>query len=381
MKYLGKFLSLILMFSLVGCTDDDPTIVASAITPPVLSSQLNGSTVVLTEETASNIALTFTWSPANFDVSTVESYELFMGISGNDFAEPHSFGTTTNTFVSLTVQELNNLLLDTFLQAVVKDGDDNTIPVAMEAKVVASLGSSQAMESDVISFSIVPFEESTVPIILKNLFLVGNATAFDWNNNNNNSPIIRDPNNANLFGYKGRFLGIPNEFKLLEIRGQWQPQWGLDSDSFVSSDALGRDPSNISIGGPEGYYEILINIEEGTLSISPYDASGATIYSTIGIMGSARTGNGDGWDDTILPDTDLVQSAFDPHIWYIEELELFSGEIKFRAENAWDTSWGNDTPLTGYGSTENGPNIPVDAGTYEIWFNDLDGSYILVEKE
>ena len=59
---------------------------------------------------------------------------------------------------------------------------------------------------------------------------------------------------------------------------------------------------------------------------------------------------------------------------------LTDGEIKFRADDAWDVSWGSDTALSGF-ATLGGPNIPAMAGTYDIWFNDLDGGYILIPVE
>src|SRR5690606_26146921 len=51
----------------------------------------------------------------------------------------------------------------------------------------------------------------------RNLFLVGNATAADWNNNGNNPPLIRDPENENVYSYRAYFLGGGEGFKLLEV--------------------------------------------------------------------------------------------------------------------------------------------------------------------
>lgn len=64
----------------------------------------------------------------------------------------------------------------------------------------------------------------------------------------------------------------------------------------------------------------------------------------------------------------------------MSDVALIDGEIKFRANDAWDVNWGSDTALTGLG-TMGGPNIPVAEGTYDIWFNDLDGRYILIPQE
>jgi hypothetical protein len=52
-------------------------------------------------------------------------------------------------------------------------------------------------------------------------------------------------------------------------------------------------------------------------------------------------------------------------------------ELKFAAEGAWDVNWGaNDFP---YGvGVGNGPNIPVRAGTYNVFFNDILGTYNFV---
>src|SRR5690606_10463782 len=66
---------------------------------------------------------------------------------------------------------------------------------------------------------------------LKNLFLVGDATAPGWNNDGNNPPIIRHSDNTNIFSYKAYFVGGGEGFKLLEILGQWQPQWGVGANS------------------------------------------------------------------------------------------------------------------------------------------------------
>ncbi|MEK6153624.1 SusE domain-containing protein [Flavobacteriaceae bacterium 3-367] len=373
MKYLGKFLALILMFSFIGCEEDDTVIVASAVSPPVLAPQLNGATVILTEETASNIAVTFTWSPADFDVTTVESYELLMGIAGNDFATPHSFGNTTSTFVSLTAGELNTLIQDTFEQTVEKDADDNTIPVQMEAKVIASLGSSLSMESDPINFSVVPFE-LTGPIPVKDLFFVGPATIAGWENNNGNQALFRDPENSDLHHYTGFFAA--DAFKILEILGQWQPQWGTnDGTSVEVNDGTGSDPGVFSIA-TEGYYTFQINLAEATFSIDPFDATAAPTYTTVGYIGSARTGDDTGWNS----DIDFTQSTFDQHIWFATDVTLFDGEMKFRADDDWAVNWGSDTFFSG-AATQDGPNIPVTAGVYDIWFNDLDGRYLFILKE
>ena len=216
------------------------------------------------------------------------------------------------------------------------------------------------------------------------MFLVGNAVDTnkdgiaddaDWNNNATNTYLSRDPMNEDIFYFTGFFEA--NQFKLLELKEFWQPQWGLSNGSFTSSEILGNDPDPFTVP-TAGYYSLEVNVSDLTYSFVSFDESTSSTFTTIGIIGSARTGDDNGWGD---PDTDLTQSPFNPHIWYIEDIELFDGELKFRHSDDWPGNWGGDTALSGQATTDgNPPNIPVSQGTYDVWFNDLDGRYIFVPK-
>ena len=52
------------------------------------------------------------------------------------------------------------------------------------------------------------------------------------------------------------------------------------------------------------------------------------------------------------------------HTWIAKSVTLKDGEIKFRANGAWDISWGG-TDLKKL-TSNNGANIRVNAGTYTI---------------
>ena len=53
-------------------------------------------------------------------------------------------------------------------------------------------------------------------------------------------------------------------------------------------------------------------------------------------------------------------------MWKITQT-LTDGKMKFRANNSWDVNWG-----------DNGGDIIVTAGKYDIWFNDLDRRYTFI---
>lgn len=367
MKYLGKLLILILAITLTACSEDDNLIIASAITPPSLSIPASGSVVVLTEETASNIALTFSWSAADFDVTTVESYEVLMGIAGNDFATPHSFGTTSNTFVSITVEELNNLILDTdiFNQTVEKDSDDNTIPIAMEAKVIASLGSSETsetMESDVISFSIVPFEFSE-PAPIKKFFVVGsflNVSGYgnDWTPADAVPIAATADDDTNFEGFVNMALDGA-QYKFLPTNESFDGDYGDTGGADGTYSGTLVQDGEVNCGTPDGtagYYLVKMDIEGLTYSLEK---------TSWAVTGEATP---NGWPDDADPvgsaDQDMTYDT-DTRTWILD-VNLVAGAFKFRANDAWDFNLGEDNDGDGF-MNFGGPDLSVDsAGNYRI---------------
>ncbi len=56
-------------------------------------------------------------------------------------------------------------------------------------------------------------------------------------------------------------------------------------------------------------------------------------------------------------------------------LQLVTGGVKFRVNNAWVTSWGGTTFPSGTGALNSNNNIPTTPGTYDVTFNRLTGEY------
>ena len=385
------------IISFTACTDEDNL----RFTTPEEVEQVTITNDVLPEylissQTLQNIAERFTWETPNFGVESNISYDLEYSLDGT-FESPSVLASTSDRQTAVSVEQIFNVAtqdlgLDTDPETnfvdengdPVLDGNGDPIPNdsgELFLRVNAQLGTDNAdnspesiSETIVMNLQMVEEGDGSGPA-LKDLFLVGAATAPGWDNGNNNPPMVRDPENPNLYTYTGKFLN--DQFKVLEQRGDWQPQWGVGPNgNLASSEDLGEDPGVFEITDGEGYYTLTLDLDNLTFSIESFDESSAATYSSIGIIGSATTGDDTGWNQ----DIDLTQSTFDSHLWYITGLELFDGESKFRAGDAWDTNWGADTELTGFGSFD-GPNIPVSAGTYDVWFNDVDGSYVFISQE
>jgi hypothetical protein len=83
------------------------------------------------------------------------------------------------------------------------------------------------------------------------------------------------------------------------------------------------------------------------------------VFSTVGIVGTASpTGS---WDI----DTPMNKDPNDENNWILPTGNFTDGPVKFRAEGAWTFNWGALDFPTGIG-TQDGPNIPVVAGTYGV---------------
>ncbi len=331
---------------------------------------------VLIPSASGNLGERFTWNDADFDVETSINYELQKSISG-DFTDMEVVGTTAENSYAVTIGELLDYAEEAGLD---NDATTEDMPNtgSVYFRVRATIGTDAALEivSDMqaLNLKLIEGDGGVVEEPLLNLFLVGDATAPGWSENNNNPALIRHADNTNMYTYKGFFVGGGEGFKLLETLGQWQPQWGAGENpgEAAVNDGSGSDPSAFAIAA-DGYYEFNINIDDMTYTLVDYDASAAATYTTVSMIGDSTPG---GWD----ADTDLTQSSFDSHIWSATGVEFVDGELKFRADNDWAVNWGSTTAISGFG-TQDGTNIPVSAGTYDVWFNDLDGGYILIPVE
>lgn len=127
--------------------------------------------------------------------------------------------------------------------------------------------------------------------------------------------------------------------------------WG--STAFPTGTAVQGGPT-IQVAGGEWF--VTFNKNTGAYSF---------VYPSVGILGSALNG-------FLADDTDLTTT--DGFAYSISNLTFTDGEVKFRKDNDWVTNWGSlDFPIgTGI---QNGQNIPITAGTYDVFFERSSGDY------
>lgn len=158
-------------------------------------------------------------------------------------------------------------------------------------------------------------------------------------------------------------------FKLIQVPGDWKAQWGQGDAGYVKNDG---GSSDIKLPA-DGYYMIHLNTATDELTIEPYVLA-VGVYNQIAMPGDYQ-----GWDtgaDLMNPMSTVVEN----HDWYLKSVTYEDTALKFAADNSWDVNWGGNGFPHGLG-TQGGPNIPIAAGTYNVYFNDILGTYNFVPAE
>ena len=161
--------------------------------------------------------------------------------------------------------------------------------------------------------------------------------------------------------------------------GKWDNAFGS-----ASGDGVNTAEGKLKAGGgaivcPEkgAYYTFTADFSTMTYKWTKLANQNPTEFKHVSLIGV-----GGKWNDG--DDIDLEQVA--PHNWYLAKQEIPAGGLKIRADHKWrdDGNWGfaegqkyesKGTLITSGGSG----NIPVPAGTYNIYFNDITGAYAFVE--
>ncbi|WP_348800472.1 SusE domain-containing protein [Flavobacterium adhaerens] len=369
MKNIYKILIAFVSVLAISCNADDveDRPVIETITTPEMIAPESGKQFVLDEDNGNSVADRFVWSAGEYSENVAVEYKLLIDLKDGDFTNAKTITTTTNnvTQAEVLVKELN--------QAAIDLGAPTDVATQFDVKVESSVSGGVPMISETpITITITPYS-GRVDYDFVEWYLVGDATVAGWDNNKGNQILFRSGTDANEYTFTGYFKA--GAFKAIKNLGNWAPMYGGANGTLVyRGTEADPDPASFVIPA-DGYYSFKMNVSTLTYTLAPYDASTAATYATVGIIGSSTAGS---WDSS----TPMVQSTFNEHIWTLGVTPLVEGELKFRANDAWDVAWGATTPFSGMGSTAGGsPNIPVAKSKYLIYFNDLDGSYLMIPNQ
>lgn len=365
MKNIYKVLIAFIGVLAVSCNADavDERPILDVVSTPEITAPTTGQNYVLNVEKAAEEVAKFKWSAAEYSTAVAVKYSLLIDKKGGDFSAAKTLQTTVNsiTEVSVLARELN--------QAAIDLGGQPEVAAQYDVKISANVsGGFSQVSKGLITISVTPYL-GRVKYEFTDWYLIGAAVAGGWDNNvdTKHQPMFRDGKDATKYKFVGYFKA--GNFKLISEKGSWDSQLGKADDSSIE---IKNNAGEFTIPA-DGYYNFEFNTKSLAYTLKPYaDAVAiAKLYDTVGVIGSSTPG---GWDAS----TALNKSTFDKHAWSLGATNLNDGEAKFRANNAWDVSWGGTTAFSGGGT---GDNIPVAKSKYVIYFNDLDGSYLMIPNQ
>ena len=350
MKTLKNTMIAMLALFAVSCNTDDVENrpVVQGENAPVLEAPEEGNTYTLNPETLDQLAERFVWTAANFGEGIIPDYDIEIDFAGENFDTPAIIGTTNGvTQLAVSVNILNTAL-ETL-------GATPFETATFQVRIKAYVGES-VLHSNAVEMIITPFSTESPKLYLRGNFLSASGYGDgDWGDNTNPPYIEAEAFGSTSFeGYV--YMNVPSpEFKLIPNATGFDGDYGDADASGASGELLQGGETKIKLA-TAGYYWVKANTDPGIMTYS------ATLTNW------AVTGSGtpNGWPDGGAVDHDMT---YDPveKVWKIT-LTLVNGEIKFRANDDWAINYG-DAGADGVLDFNDGTNIQVTAGTYEIKLN------------
>ncbi|MEL7834807.1 SusE domain-containing protein [Fodinibius sp. Rm-B-1B1-1] len=341
LSLLSFLLAGLLIFS--SCDKGELGPVANSSDPeaPEISSPSSGESFALNEENAEEVAMTIEWSKPDFGFSSAPTYTIEFAEAGSDsgFVE---LDRTQQTSYDVVTQDLNNALIGEEFAT----GQEHSI----DLRVVASLPDESV--SPVIStaktIAITPyFAEISYPeIYVPGGYQGASNEGTDWTPSD--APALYSFEDNDMYEGYVYMAGTDNLFKFTP-----DPTWDNGDWGDTGADGtLDEGGDNISLT-ESGYYYMEVDLNDLTYSVTNTEWA---------VTGSA-TPNGWANEDEGISDHNMTYDSANK-VWTID-LNLSAGEMKFRANDAWDIEYGDDE---GDGRLElGGSNIAIEeAGNYTI---------------
>ena len=355
-----------------SCDRDDTLAVAELKSNPDIISSLSATSYVINDTNLSNTFETIVFKKANFGVNVETENQLELALAGTSFAKPINLGVaTSDNYVKLTYQELNNALINLGLVP-------NT-PADVEVRVKSNIKSGNTnptyVYSSPISFKVTPFKANPddlfpkiyMPGIWDEVALGGYA---EWDATN--SPALYSSKKNNVYAGFQYMAFKSASYPLDPDNGAFKftpgASWDNDmGDDHTRTGKLTKDGEwNIKVADYPVANTFFIKVDLANMTYSLEKAN-------MGIIGEATP---NGWNSQ-------VDLAYNPSTMKFEiaSIALTGGKVfKFRNNDSWSIkiqpASGDVTPVSGkevqvYNSAEGTVNgdpsfICPETGNYKI---------------
>lgn len=260
MKNILKTLSVILLtLFTISCEDEQDLMFSvpegsfSIITPT------SGESVVLSEATLSNPALTLTWSPMDYTTPTAVTYTVEIAKGGTDFANPISLGSTTSLNATFQTGDFNLKCLQVGAVPFVQS------EINIRVKATTGTVGAQPAYSNSISYLVTCFG-------CLNQYAVGSGlpqSGWNWS-----SPRVLLCDNGVLTMTADISGDAGTAFRFFTTEGDWNtgknyPYYQGEGYKIVSSFVnAGDGDSNFRMIGPTGKYKVTIDSNNKTINLA-----------------------------------------------------------------------------------------------------------------
>lgn len=370
MKKISNFIivAIVLSLLLAACDKRDSVPYYGAGTAPVLTSST--TTVAPTSADSLKPVLSFSWTNPKYPVDSIASsvkYILEIDSSGRQFGKAVTFVLSGVQADTLIAKQINTIALGF--------GFSYNVAYKMDIRLISSYANNnQQLISNTLTISYTPYviPPKVQPPAGKHLFLVGSASAGGWNN-----PVpvpTQQFEEVDSVDYAGVFnLSAGGQYLLLPLNGDWTNKYAIaDANVPATGGSFGYNGGdntfNTNFNGPAaaGLYEIWVNFQQGTFTVTPYTQ---VIPDSLFIVGDATAG---GWNNPV-PEPSQVFTQLNSTQFQITLPLSAGGQYLFLPVNG---SWTNKfavangtVPATGgtfgYNLSTNF-NGPANAGTYTI---------------
>ncbi|HHB78392.1 MAG TPA: T9SS type A sorting domain-containing protein [Saprospiraceae bacterium] len=176
--------------------------------------------------------------------------------------------------------------------------------------------------------------------------------------------LTRDATNPNMWTTVIDFNADndPNSNDTIEVKFRQDSDWGVNWGDAAFPSGTGTN-GGANIPALYGKYFVTFDCSTGDYTFSP-------TCGEISMIGAFNDWNGD------VP---MNRSAANPNEWTLTRSWFADSEVKFREDQGWTVNWGDSAWPSGT-ATDNGPNIPLVAGMYDVTFNCSTGAYSFTEN-
>ncbi|MEP7108599.1 MAG: SusE domain-containing protein [Ferruginibacter sp.] len=321
--------------------------------------------LVLLVANATSKAISFDWNASPFGANTI-SYAMQIDTAGSNFANPQVIKYGSVLTSGITVNELNTIAI----AAGVIGGSTKNV----QFRVVSYLGTNYT--TPLVYSSVVTINITTFVPIPANLYIVGDATPLGWNNDAGLSPSQQFTRLDDVSYGIILNLTAGKSYVFVPVAGDWGHKFGGASATGGALLADNAVPgSNTPAPATTGTYQIVVNFQTGTYTVTPYTgALPANLY----IIGGATP---IGWtNDADLSPKQQFTKIDAVSFGIIVNLKANDSYLLLPVAGDWGHKFGGSSATGGTLLADNdvpGANTPSPAtsGTYKIIVNFQTSTY------